>query len=174
MCASQEIQLFINSDLPLEQTDRTEPRKLTLDRKNSPISDFSKNRTFTLGFAIWLQLWIWTIVHVNTNQSVQIHFEANRWFIVRRICGIIRVIVHLPCEATSYYCCSIWLNLTRTFRSVHFRIHPATSISNHLFSKTPVTQFPCQPYMSMCTMFNRSWVFLSFSILYSSHHSGTR
>lgn len=61
-------------------------------------------------------------------------------------CVCVNVFILLYCEATSYRFYCLWLNVGRGYRSIHFRIHGATSVSTHIINKHP---FHRQQYMPM-------------------------
>lgn len=91
-------------------------------------------------------------------------------------CSMFGVIIHSHCTGLSDQFCSIWLTEQRV-GPVHFRIHPAASISSHISNKH---QWPCSTGSHACscnniafTMFDRFVVFLGpWALLHSpSFHS---
>ena len=76
------------------------------------------------------------------------------WF-----CSLIWVIIHLYCEALSCHFWSIWLNLSRQYSHLHFRVQPATSISSHIINKhqwpSSIGSHTCLTHKTVSTMFDR-------------------
>lgn len=107
------------------------------------------------------------------------HLKAFHFFALRSswvaFCGTFWAIIHLFVEEQWYQFCSMWLS--RKYCSVHFRIHPPTSISSLIINKhhwpSSIDIYAHATSMSdrWCGVDHEPFIF--FSTLFSFCHSAT-